>query len=203
MTQMLLRIRHKSNHCSCQWRYNCSAAVKVSTGQRSNAICKWLANQALEKIPPQLIRSMRCRVRRSRAQLTVQQLQGITINNSFGYLWALTETKWFVTLVAQHNDPNDGNHLDMFEAVIIGRNLQAERDIVLLNTTSEWFLCNVLRAIECWWIFQLNGHATFNFCSRVVDIISLGVNYLCAHNHTLAGLSFRNQLRANWAILEA
>jgi hypothetical protein len=71
------------------------------------------------------------------------------------------------------------------EVFIIGRDFQAERDIVNLNMTLQWFLCNVVQAIECWWIFQLNGDATFIFCSRIVDMISLGVNSLGAHNHTL------------------
>jgi hypothetical protein len=39
-------------------------------------------------IPPHLIRSMRRRVRMSRAQLIFEQLQGITINDSFGSLLA-------------------------------------------------------------------------------------------------------------------
>ncbi len=54
-----------------------------------------------------------------------------------------------------------------------------------LNMTLPWFLCNVVQVSKCLWLFQLNGDATFNFCSRVVDMISLGVNYLGAQNHTL------------------
>jgi hypothetical protein len=86
-------------------------------------------------IPPHLIRSMCHGFRMSRAQLTVQQLQGITINESFGTLQALSEAKWFATLVARHNDSNGDYHLNMFETVLIGRDLPAERDIVHLNMT--------------------------------------------------------------------
>jgi hypothetical protein len=60
-----------------------------------------------KNITPHLLRSMRRRVRMSRAQLTAQQLQGIAINDSFGSLRALSYAKWFATLVARHNDSND------------------------------------------------------------------------------------------------
>ncbi len=140
-----------------------------------------------KNIPPHLIRSMCRRVRMSRAQLTVQQLKGITINDSFGSLrtFKLSETKWFATLVERHNDTNDDYHLDMFETVVIGRDLQAEWNIVHLNMTSLWFLYNVLQAMEYGWIFQLNGDATFNFCRRVVDMISCAPRLPRAHNHAL------------------
>jgi hypothetical protein len=117
----------------------------------------------------------------SRAQFFDCSAIEIAINYSFGSRRALFEAKWFATLVELHNDPND----DMFETVINSSDLQAERDIVHLNRTSLWFLCSVIQAIECGWIFQLNGNATLNFCCRVVDMISLGVNSLGAHNHTL------------------
>ncbi len=50
----------------------------------------------------------------------------------------------FATLVAQHNDPNDYYHLDMFETIVIGSDLQAELDIVHLNITSLWLLSNIV-----------------------------------------------------------
>jgi hypothetical protein len=78
----------------------------------------------------------------SRAQLTDQQLQGVEINDLFGSLEALSKAKCFATLVTQHNDLNDYYHLDMFETVVIGSDLQAELDIVHLNITSLWFLSN-------------------------------------------------------------
>jgi hypothetical protein len=46
-------------------------------------------------------------VRASRAQLTVKQLQGFNIDSSFGSLAQFTDVKWFKTLVARHNDPED------------------------------------------------------------------------------------------------
>jgi hypothetical protein len=60
------------------------------------------------------------------------------INDSFGSLQALSQAKWFVTLVARHNDLNDNYSLYMFATVIIGRDLQAERDIVHPNVTLPW-----------------------------------------------------------------
>ncbi len=58
----------------------------------------------------------------------------------------------------------------MFEAVI--SDLLAEQDIVHKKMTSPWYRCNDLWVIACGWIVELNGNATFNFCLRVVDMIS-------------------------------
>ncbi len=67
--------------------------------------------------------------------------------------------------------------------VVIGRNLDAKRDIVHINLTSPWFLLNLLRVIVSRWVFQLNGDATFSFCRVAVDMSGLGVNSVGNHNH--------------------
>jgi hypothetical protein len=57
----------------------------------------------------------------------------IARNHDQQFFWpllALYETRWFATFVALHNDPNYEYHLDMFETIIIGSDLQAELDIV-------------------------------------------------------------------------
>ena len=75
----------------------------------------------------------------------------------------------------------------MYSAFVIGRDLQvsAARDIVHINITSLWFLCNILRQIASGWIFQLNADATFSFCRSAVDMIGFGVNSVGSHNHPL------------------
>jgi hypothetical protein len=47
--------------------------------------------------------------------------------------------------------------IDMYSAFVIGRDLNAARDIVHIIITSLWFLSNVLRQIATGWVFQLNG----------------------------------------------
>ncbi len=58
-----------------------------------------------------------------------------------------SEEFWFSDLVARSNDGEDDFHFDLFTPVVIGRNLDAQRDIVQMNLTSPWFLFNLLRVI--------------------------------------------------------
>ncbi len=75
-------------------------------------------------------------MRASRAQLTVKQLQGFNIDSSFGSLAQFTDVKWFKALVARHNDPEDEFHFNMYKSFVIGRDLNAGRDVVHMNFTS-------------------------------------------------------------------
>ncbi len=78
--------------------------------------------------------------------------------------------------------------VDIFGAFIIGResrDLNAARDIVHINITSLWFLCNSIRQIGTGWVFQLNADATFSFYRAAVDMAGFGVNSVGNHNHSL------------------
>jgi hypothetical protein len=95
-----------------------------------------LAESPTKHIEPLLLRCMQRVVRASRAQLTVKQLQGLNIDSSFGSLAQFTDVKWFKTFVARHNDPEDEFHFNMYKPFVIGRDLNAGRDIVHMNITS-------------------------------------------------------------------
>ncbi len=86
--------------------------------------------------------------------------------------------KWFRTLIDRNNNFDDDFHFDLFTPFVIGRGIDAKRDIVHINITSMWFLLNILRAIACGWVFQLNADTTFSesFCRAAVDMIGFGVN---------------------------
>jgi hypothetical protein len=83
-------------------------------------------------------------------------------------LQQIAGAKWFHGLIDRNNDPEDEFHFDPFSPFVIGRDINAEHDVIHLNVTSPWFLFNVLRAFAAGWVFQLNGDATFSFRSRVV-----------------------------------
>ena len=124
---------------------------------------------------------MRCikrQVTKIRAELTLEQLDKIKIDDSFGSLSRFAEAKWFTTLFEKHIDPVTDFHLDMYDIFVIGKDLNAQEDIVYLNFSTLWHLCNILRAIATGWVFQLNGDATFSVCRRTVALLSLGVNSL-------------------------
>jgi hypothetical protein len=42
---------------------------------------------------------------------------------------------------------------DFFSACVIGSDLNAERDIVHVNITTLWFVCNIIRKIATGWVF--------------------------------------------------
>jgi hypothetical protein len=142
-----------------------------------------LADSPGKKIAPEFLRSVQHYVKLSRAQLTMKQLDGFDINSSYGSLQQFSDKFWFADLFARNNDGEDEFHFDLFTPVVIGRNLDAPRDIVHINLTSLWFLFNLLRVIASGWVFQLNGDATFSFCRVAVDMIGLGVNSVGNHNH--------------------
>ena len=82
---------------------------------------------------------------------------------------------WFTTLLANHNDPDCDFHLDMYEPFIIGKGLNPGEDIVYMNISFLYFLCNIFRNIECGWLFQLNGDVTYGINRTGVASLTLGV----------------------------
>jgi hypothetical protein len=60
-----------------------------------------------KRIGPDLARCVALRVRIFRALLTTEKLEmkGVEMHDSYAALEAFVESKWFVTLLAQHNDP--------------------------------------------------------------------------------------------------
>jgi hypothetical protein len=163
-------------------------AVTVAPQQSASQLRRnlQLSERSTKHIEPFLLRCMQRVVRASRAQLTVKQLQGFSIDSSLGSLAQFSDVKWFKTLVARHNDPEDAIHFNMYSAFVICRDLNAGRDIVHMNITSLWLISNILRQIATGWIFQQNADATFGFCSNAVNMISFGVNFVGSHNHPLS-----------------
>jgi hypothetical protein len=66
--------------------------------------------------------------------------------------------------VQKRNDPDDSYHICLFDFVVIGSEVIAERDIVQINFSSPSMIANSLRAIAAGWGFQLNAFAICNFC---------------------------------------
>ena len=85
----------------------------------------------------------------------------------------------------KNNDPADLYHLPLYDYVVIGHELVAERDIVRINFSSQWMLANALRAIAAGWGFQINGDVTGNFCRASVDLVGFGVNSIPCQNNVL------------------
>ncbi len=54
-----------------------------------------------------------------------------------------------------------------------------------MNITSLWFLFNTYRNVECGWMFQLNGNATYCINRAGVASLSLGFNSLGHVNYPI------------------
>jgi hypothetical protein len=84
--------------------------------------------------------------------------------------------------VRKHNALTNENHLPLYNYVVIGHELIAERDIVRFNLSSPWMLANELCVIITEWNFQICADFTGNFCIRSVDLPS---SSLLGHLHSL------------------
>ena len=67
-------------------------------------------------------------------------------------------------------------HLGMYDVFVIGKCIDATNDIVYLNFSSLWHLCNMLCNMEAGWLLQVNGEAIFNVCRHTIALYSFGVN---------------------------
>ena len=85
----------------------------------------------------------------------------------------------------KHKDPEDPYHLDLFNFVVLGGELKAERDIVGITISSPWMLSNALLAIIAGWGWQLNGNVNGKLCHASVDLIQFGINSIPHRNHVL------------------
>ena len=114
--------------------------VIIAPKQTAKHLRRNLMHASPEKlIAPTLARSVERQVKKFRAKLTKDKLDGNSVDDSYGSLVALAEAKWFTTLLANHNDPDCDFHLDMYEPFIIGKGLNPGEDIVYMNISSLYF----------------------------------------------------------------
>ena len=171
--------KDRSKHLKFKQMEAIEMGVRVCPQQSARQLRRHLKNLSPEnQIDPKLLRNMKRQVVKVRSQLTTEQLDQFKIDDSFGSLVRYAEGKWFTTLYSQHLDSGNDFHLGMFDVFVIGKDLNATEDIVYLNVSTMWHLCNILRNIAAGWIFQLNGDVTFKVCRRTVALLGLGVNSL-------------------------
>jgi hypothetical protein len=61
------------------------------------------------------------------------------VRNFAGTLEFCVSNDWR-ELLRKHNDPVDSYHFQLFESVVIGSEVTAERDVVPINFSSPWML---------------------------------------------------------------
>ena len=73
--------------------------------------------------------------------MTKKHLDGFELDDSFGSLTDFSETNLFSALMRKHNDPEDAHHFRLFE-FLVGSQVTAERDLVLITFGSVWMILN-------------------------------------------------------------
>ena len=125
------------------------------------------------------------RVRHARKDLTAKQLGGFIIAVNFGSLTEFCNRSLWSEAVRKHNNPAIDFHVSLYDYVVIGYELIAERDVVQINLSSVWMLCVAVRAIIAGWNFQLCADVTGNVCSRSVDLLEFSVTSILCQNNVL------------------
>jgi hypothetical protein len=127
------------------------------------------------------------RVRHARKNLTAKQLGSFIIAVNFRSLTEFCNRSVWSEAVRKHNDPAIDFHVSLYDYVVIGYELIAERDVVRINLSSVWMLqvANALRAIIAGWNFQLCADVTGNFCSSSVDLLEFSVTSMPCQNNVL------------------
>ena len=74
--------------------------------------------------------------------MTAKQV-GSETDDTFGNLLQFTEDHDFSDLMRKHNDPEDSYQFDLFEFVVLGGELRAQRDIVRITISSP--ACSPMR----------------------------------------------------------
>ena len=81
--------------------------------------------------------------------MTAKQV-GSETDDTFGNLLQFTEDHDFSDLMHKHNDPEDPYHFDLFEFVVLGGELRAQRDIVRITFSSPTLCASPTPPPGCW-----------------------------------------------------
>ena len=76
------------------------------------------------------------------------------LDDTFGALTDFSESNLFSALMRKHNEPEDAHHFRLFEFLVLGSQVTAERDLVLITFGSVSMILNAFRAIIAGWGFQ-------------------------------------------------
>jgi len=169
--------KETSKHLKVKQIHALHTGVRCAPQQSAKALRRNLANFSPDKrIDPIKIRVVRRTVAKFRNHLTLEQLAGIKIDDSYGSLVQFTDAKAFAKLIEEHNNLESDFHFNLFEPFVIGRDLNPKDDIVYITFASIWHLLNFLRNIAAGWLFQVNVDATYKVCRRSVALLGMGVN---------------------------
>jgi hypothetical protein len=165
-----------------------AAAVRTAPHQSAASIRRNLVNleSPTKIVEPKMLAKVRRVVRKERDHLTTCNLNGVHVDGSYGSLTEFCRAIKFSTLIEQHNDPAVDFHLDFFQTVCIGSDIDAQTNTIFIALTNVWMLCEIARVRNSKWALQIQGDGTFKVCVEAVCLLGLGVNRVGAHFHPVA-----------------
>ena len=94
-----------SKHLTVKQMQALATGVRMCPAQSGRSLRRNLANFSPEKrIDPLKIRNVRRKVAKFRADLTLEQLDHVKIDDFFGSLVRFADAKWFPDLITEHNN---------------------------------------------------------------------------------------------------
>ena len=99
-----------------------ATAVKLAPLQPSGELIRNIQDSPSKQIDAKMKGSVSRLVRKERKNITKIQLEGVTIDNTIGSQYALSESLWFGTALKAHAQ---GQCLDLHKVYIIGRQILA------------------------------------------------------------------------------
>ena len=165
-----------------------AAAVRLAPHQSASSIRRNLVNleSPSKVVEPKMLSKVRRIVRKERDHLTTCNLNGVQVDGSYGSLTELCKAIKFNTMIERHNDPAVDFHMDFFQTVCIGSDIDAQTNTIFIALTNVWMLCEIARVRNSKWALQIQGDGTFKVCAEAVCLLGLGVNRVGAHFHPVA-----------------
>lgn len=177
----------KSKYLSYHQRNAIHTAVSAHPQAKPTEVRRNLKNFSPSKhVSASRLKSVGYAVRQERDTLAVNELYGISVDDTVQSVQLFCQSAWLGDLIARHNDADDLFHLDLFAPVCIAYKLDQGNDMFFVALSNPYMLLELSRQVNCGWALQLQVDTTFKICDRDLNKLTLGLNSLGAHYHPLS-----------------
>ena len=153
-------------------------AVRLSpltTGTSVRRNLKHLSPQ--QQVSAEMKKSVQRLVKQVKVKVMAAELDGVTMDGSYGSIAALAEVKAFKSKVKAHNAEvlaiqNGVNHLTPGTVLVIGSQVDEVEKIVHLNITTPHMLLHVCRSINSGWPVIISADGLHCLCRNNFSMVS-------------------------------
>ena len=142
------------------------------------------------QVSPQLKESVKRLVYQEKVRVMAEELDGVSMDGSYGSIAALAEVKAFKAKVKAHNaevvaNQHGDHHLAPGTVFIIGSQVDEVEKVVHLNITTPHMLLHTIRAINAGWPVIISGDGLHCLCKNNFSMVSFCVVGLHAESFPL------------------